>query len=351
MSITSFDKLLSYIVQDIKKNNNRIIRLGGSVEPAVRLFITLRWLSGASYLDIFEMTGVSIAKSYAIVYETLQAIINCKQLDIVFPQTASECERAASGFRSISFGDAIWNCVGAIDGYLLKIYTPHKKEVGNVRKFFSGHYQCHGINIQAVCDHNCRFIYMSTNSPGSTNDREAYKQTSVEKLLSNIPPQYVIIGDAAYQPTERVIPLYYGVSRKEEDCDNFNFFGSQLRIRIEMSFGLMQMKWAVLQKPLRIKMKNIKYVMMAIARLHNFCIDERLQNGIIDVDVEDETIDTNKNPRPSLSDTDPQAIDQKTMSRMLPGVSLMRDQMASRVKELKLQRPTKNKRKLNYISK
>jgi DDE superfamily endonuclease len=81
--------------------------------------------------------------------------------------------------------------------FLKYTHTPHKKEFDNVRKLFLGHYQCHGINIQAVRDHNCRFIYMSTYSPGSTNDHEAYKQTSAEKLLSNIPPAYVIIGDKA----------------------------------------------------------------------------------------------------------------------------------------------------------
>jgi hypothetical protein len=97
----------------------------------------------------------------------------------------------------------------------------------------------------------------------------------------------------------------------------------------------MQMKWAVPQQPQWIKMKNIKYVMMAIARLHNFVIDKWLQNNNADVDVyvyvdvEDErTIDTNRIPRTSILDADGELIDQKTMSCMLPGVSLMRDQMA-----------------------
>ena len=44
-----------------------------------------------------------------------------------------------------------------------------------------------------------------------------------------------------------------------------------------MAFGLMKQKWAILRSPLRIKLRNIKGLMVAIARLHNLCINERLQ--------------------------------------------------------------------------
>ena len=62
----------------------------------------------------------------------------------------------------------------------------------------------------------------------------------------------------------------------KNENDNFNFFASQLRIRIEMAFGLMVKKWGILARPLTIKLKNVKRLMIAIARLHNYCIDERL---------------------------------------------------------------------------
>jgi hypothetical protein len=53
-------------------------------------------------------------------------------------------------FKSISYNEAIMNCIGIIDGYLLRIKTPSRIHVGNVKSYFSGHYQCYGINIQAV---------------------------------------------------------------------------------------------------------------------------------------------------------------------------------------------------------
>jgi hypothetical protein len=46
-------------------------------------------------------------------------------------------------------------------GLLMATYyysTPPKKEAGNVRSYYLGHYQC-GINVQAVCDHQSCFPF------------------------------------------------------------------------------------------------------------------------------------------------------------------------------------------------
>jgi len=39
-------------------------------------------------------------------------------------------------------------------------------ETGNIEAYFSGQYQAFGINLQAVCDHECRFIYAAIAVPG-----------------------------------------------------------------------------------------------------------------------------------------------------------------------------------------
>ncbi len=72
------------------------------------------------------------------------------------------------------------------------------------------------------------------------------------------------------------MPIFCGVNALVQKNDNFNFFASQLRIRIEMAFGLMVKKWGILARPLTIKLKSVKTLMFAIAKLHNFCISERL---------------------------------------------------------------------------
>ena len=111
-----------------------------------------------------------------MVWETIDAINDCPQLAINFPKSHAELEAAAAGFQSISYGDAINNCVGAIDGYLLAIQTPTKALAGNVRSYFSGHNKTNGVNVQAICDHLCRFTFFSVAGPGSMPDRVALKE-------------------------------------------------------------------------------------------------------------------------------------------------------------------------------
>lgn len=62
------------------------------------------------------------------------------------------------------------------------------------------------------------------------------KQTRETRRL---PPGCVVIGDAAYIPTEHMAPIFFGVDNSQSDYDNFNFDASQWYIRIEASFGIL----------------------------------------------------------------------------------------------------------------
>jgi hypothetical protein len=107
-------------------------------------------------------------------------------------------------------------------------------------------------------------------------DREACNEVELGALINALPGLFCVIGDCAYTPSEHLVPIFRGVNATAPRNDNFNFFASQLRIRIEMAFGLMVKKWGVLARPLTLKIKNVKRLILAIARLHNFCINERL---------------------------------------------------------------------------
>ncbi len=184
--------------------------------------------------------------------------------------------RAAECFASISSQGCIWNCVAVIEGYHLQIKAPSKNEIKNVKSFFSGHSQTHGINIQAACNHNCRFVFIGVAGPGVMGDRDAIHQIRLGSLIQSLPGLYCAIGDCAYTPSEHLVPLFRGENAKTARHHNFNFFASQLRIRIEMAFDLMAKKWGILSRPLEIKVRHVKQLIIAIGRLvHIFCIDHQ----------------------------------------------------------------------------
>ena len=248
---------------------------GGVIIPELRLYSTIRYLAGASYTDICFFCRISSQSFYRILYETMDAIN--RSIEIKFPSSPEDCAAVAASFEDISYSGVISNCVGVLDGYLLAITTPSKKTAKNVRSYFSGHYRRNGINIQACCDSSCRFTFVGVGGPGVTKDRVAVSESGLLDLVEALPQGYICIGDCAYQPTERLVPIFGGDLALKPDNDNFNYYASQLRIRIEMAFGLMSRKWGILQKPLANQLPNYKHLICCIARLHNFCIDERLK--------------------------------------------------------------------------
>ena len=88
----------------------------------------------------------------------------CEALAFEFPQTLLRVEEAANALTEISSHDNVKGCVGALDGLLVKIRTPACKKVGHVKAFHSGHCGAHSVNVQAICDSNCKFAAVCNSS-------------------------------------------------------------------------------------------------------------------------------------------------------------------------------------------
>jgi hypothetical protein len=161
MMLTSFAKLLGYIHDSLLVDSDMASLHGGEIVLEIQLYGTLQYIAGGLYSDIPFFTGISTASFYRLVWRTILAIVRCKQLPIRIPKTAEEGNAAANSFASVSDQRLIFNCVAAVDGYLLRIQTLPKKDAKNVSSFFSGHYQSYSVNVQGACDHLFRFLYLA----------------------------------------------------------------------------------------------------------------------------------------------------------------------------------------------
>ena len=132
--------------------------------------------------------------------------------------------------------------------------------------------------------------------------------------------------------------LLLGDDRKLPINDAYNFYLSQLRIRIEMAFGLLCGKWAILQQRLQLDLKNVGKLFMCCARLHNYVINERILRNNDDVSVAD----------PSASEEDHSGNNESTFLASdvqvstIPGNLIMRDILVQRISDLALVRPQYN---------
>ena len=178
-----------------------------------------------------------------------------------------------NGFQAKSTHGLISGCVGCIDGLLIEIKCPSKKECGNAPNlYYSGHYCCYGLNIQAVCDTNMHFIFFSIAAPGRSSDQSALEKTSLHTIISQLSLGLYIIGDAAYTVSDQMLVPFTGSSRQHPSKDAYNYFLSQMRIQIKTSFGLLTNKWQVLQSPIATSISHSSEIIMATSRLQNFVI-------------------------------------------------------------------------------
>ena len=143
---------------------------GGAIIPELCVYVTLRYLAGGLYTDIFYLISILQPSFYHLLWKAIKAINNCPRLQITWPYTKDRQLESATLFTSISTNHALRDCVAVLDGYHLQTITPAKKEVHNVQSYFSGHYQTYGVNIQAACDHNCRFLFIGAAGPGIMGD-------------------------------------------------------------------------------------------------------------------------------------------------------------------------------------
>jgi DDE superfamily endonuclease len=336
MGHASFHKLCKLIDAHVSVDEDMSRRRSGKgpITTEIALHCLLRWLAGGSYLDIRLSAGISITSFHFCLHKCIDAILMCDELAYSFPNTIDDIQQAANDFRSKSTNGVIDGCVACLDGLLLRIQTPSSNETGNVKAYFSGHYQAYGINVQAACDSNCRFVYAALAAPGGANDIAAFRKTSLHNIANQLPLGKYIIGDNAYVCTEHLLTPFPGEQKNEPKKDSYNFYLSQLRMRIEMAFGLLVNKWRIFKHPLQVKLKNVGKVFICATILHNYCINEG----------ED---DNNDAAILNDSDGDSTFVPSDIATISIQGNSMMRDILVDEIATMGLSRPSYNLQRNN----
>ena len=101
------------------------------------------------------------------------------------------------------------------------------------------------------------------------NDARAFRRLSGLKFwLDNLEDGFFCSGDNAYPLKNTMLIPYSGSQRFDEYRDVYNFYLSQMRIRIEMAFGRLTTKWRIFRKDLSYSTKKNSL----IARVGANCI-------------------------------------------------------------------------------
>jgi hypothetical protein len=150
--------------------------------------------------------------------------------------------------------------------------------------FMSGHYGMFGLNCQAVCNANEKFLFFGVVAPGKTNDNVAFEYcTKLKEVIASLPYGLFLIGDAAHTSNERMMVPLIGSQSSDAVNHAFNFYLGQVHIRVEMAFPHLVLKWRILRIPLVRSLASSSRTIMACAIMHNYVIDS---DGMNNSDVE-----------------------------------------------------------------
>ena len=341
MPAVSFDilleKLRPKITPDPRISSGKTKR--GALLAEHVLAFTLRYLGGASYHELKKVYGMKKTNLYHWIHKCIQAINEDPTLEFSLPTDRVKLAELAAGFRVYSKDGLFSGCVGALDGWLCVIRCPRESETPSPIRYYSGHYGVHGVNVQAVCDSFSRFTYASIMFPGATNDLEAFEGSSLFGIHQQFPWGFYLLADNAYTLSDRLLVPFFGSQRCSVSHFAFNFYLSQLRIKIEQAFGLLVTKWRILRAALEVALHNVTPLIFACMRLHNFVITERIkQTGATMVDFGSE-ID-NWSPEVDLGYL-PVHCEENTHS----GYSFVREKMVQHILEAGRVRPAPVPRK------
>ena len=99
-------------------------------------------------------------------------------------------------------------------------------------------------------------------------------------------------------------------SNNEPDLDDFDFYQSSNRMAIECAFGILVRRWGVLWRALDVKFARRAPLIIALMRLHNYCIDERLADADLpDISTGLVEVQPRRYKRPPRFDKDGRPVD------------------------------------------
>jgi hypothetical protein len=266
-------------------NRNRGCR-NGVISSTIHLAAALRFFAGGSPYDLAVMHGISHSSVYESAWMVLDAINQCSGLRFTFPPSHAEQRFIAREFAKKSSA-GFDCCVGAIDGILIWIEKPTIQdcEIANCgeTKFYCGRKKKFGLNMMGTVDHVGRFIDVEIRHPGATSDYLCFETSTLKRKLDTpnfLAPDLVLFGDNAYVDSDCMVSPFKN-PKVELGEDDFNFFHSQLRINVECAFGMLVHRWGILRRPLSAKfgLQKTTALVMALCRLHNYCINHRMDPG------------------------------------------------------------------------
>ena len=83
------------------------------------------------------------------------------------------------------------------------------------------------------------------------NDARAFRKLlRLMDWIKSIPNSFFVLGDNAHELCNELLILFSGAQKAQPENNIYNFFLSQLKIRIEIAFDRLTTKWRIFRSNL-----------------------------------------------------------------------------------------------------
>jgi hypothetical protein len=242
-----------------------------------RVAITL-WRLGTNleYRSISHLFGVGLSTVCVVVHEVCAAIVRVLSRRYIRIPTGEDAQATIDGFLHR------WGfpqCFGAVDGSHIPIIAPSMdpQDYYNRKGF-------HSIVLQALVDHEYKFLNIFVGWPGSCHDARIFANSTVfskaqagnllpntSRLINGVDVPVVILGDPAYPLLPWLMKPYPGDGSLTPIQRRFNYQLSRARMVVECAFGRLKGRWRCLMKRNDTDLSFMPTVVSACCVLHNLC--------------------------------------------------------------------------------
>ena len=284
MSFLTFKIFYHRLKGDLRKvmeDTDRTNCPNGRIPLTSRIGMAIRYLAGGCPYDISIVFGVSHSDVHKSVGFFIDAVNASENFKIKFPTDHSKQREIAQRFKELS--EAEFDCcAGAVDGMLVWTHAPTLEdtiELGvGASKFYCPRKGKFGLNLQAICDDQYRFLDLSILYGGSSSDIVAFEASSIRSILEQpgfLAEGLCLFGDNAYVNRPCMATPFPNVSGFTKQKDAYNFYHSQVRIRIECAFGILCQRFGFLRQkaPKNYSVKKTIATVNCLCKVHNFLID------------------------------------------------------------------------------
>ena len=268
---------LLQMVQEIKPRIEHRTRRNMAISAENQFLIALRFYATGAFQELVgDHQGIHKSTVSRIICRVSAELAKNLPKYVKFPVDAEELKQTKERFYALA---AFPGVVGCVDGTQVRIQAPTLQEYEYVNRK-----RYHSLNIQLICNVECKIINCVVKWPGSTHDARILRESLIYREFEEGLHEGIILGDSGYPLRHWLMtPI---LAPKCRDDERYNGSHRTTRTVIERCNGILKRRFHCLHGELRVSQERACNIITACIILHNRAVDYKHP-----VDEEDITVE------------------------------------------------------------